>query len=181
MKIYRLSQVGQKPEEYGHNLTSDPSDSIDPSDPRVALVNWDEPDLYGGTWDERRVRSFLGLDDKAVIYQTLADISDLNESLAEEMEEDPEFEDGGYDWSELQSRRSFPPPIVITRTKNDVIVINDGNHRVSFWRDMGKDYIPSWCYDQKITEWNESNEIKDESITEWNKSNDINDIGDDEL
>lgn len=143
MKIYRIAEeaLENKPQEYGYNLTSDP---------RVAVVDWNQVDLYGGKWNESLVRSFLGLKDDAVIYQTLADISDLNESL---VEEDNLEEDLSYDWSELQSRRSNPPPIVITRKNNDTIVINDGNHRVKFWRESNKEYIPAWCYDEKITEW----------------------------
>jgi hypothetical protein len=141
MKIWKIAQSEPCPEEYGYNLTTDN---------RVAPVNWDEADIQMlKPWDEEVVKQFLGLPEEAIVYRTLADISDLNESLAEE-EDDIE---GGYDWSELQRMKSYPPPIVITRRKNDSIVINDGNHRVHFWREMGKDYIPAWCYDEKITEW----------------------------
>ena len=139
MKIYRISKE-ECPDEYGYNLCSDS---------RVANVNWNESDLYG-VWTEKSVKRFLALPDDAIVYKTLADISDLNESL---VEEDPNEDSGGYDWSELKMIRKSPPPIVITRKLDDTIEINDGNHRVRFWRENGKQYIPSWCYDEKITKW----------------------------
>lgn len=147
MKIYKIAEkiIEKEPEFYGYNLTSGP---------RVAAVDWNQADLYGGKWSENLVRSFLGLKNDAVIYQTLADISDLNESLVEEVDVE---DDLSYDWSELQSRRSNPPPIVITRKKDDTVVVNDGNHRVRFWRESNKEYIPAWCYDEKITEWIRNN------------------------
>ena len=103
MKLYRLAVKTTCPEEYGYNLSSDN---------RVASVNWNEADLYVGVWTEQSIKQFLHLPKEAVVYRTLADINDLNESLVEEDEDV-----GGYDWSELNSRRSSPPPIVITRTR----------------------------------------------------------------
>lgn len=154
MKIYKVAQLEdpEDPEEYGYNLTSDS---------RVAEVNWNESDVQIlDKWTERNVRKFLSLPDDAVIYTTLADISDLNESLAEENLEDDEEEygeSGGYDWSELQRMRTLPPPVLITRTKDNNVVINDGNHRIHFWREQGKEYIPAWCYDELLTEWYRAN------------------------
>jgi len=142
MRIYKLA-LEACPEEYGYNLSGDP---------RVARVNWGEVDVQIlDSWDEYNVEKFLGLADDAIIYQTLADINDLDESLVEEQDEDGE--EGDYDWSEMQISRTLPPPIVITRTKDGNVVINDGNHRVRFWKRQGKEYVPAWCYDELITEW----------------------------
>lgn len=139
MRIYRVAQE-KCPQEYGYNITTDK---------RVAPVNWDEPDVQiNDVWSEETVKEFLQLPDDAVIYQTLADANDLSPSLAEEDEVG-----SGYDWSELQNRRSNPPPALITRTVKDVILIHDGNHRIRFFQDRGFEYIPTWCYDEKITEW----------------------------
>jgi len=131
-----LMESTDSPEEYGYNLKTDP---------RVANVNWNETDVQIlDVWNEKTIKDFLNLPSYAVIYRTLADIYDLDENIGNSDD---------YDWSELSQRRSYPPPIVITRKINDSIIINDGNHRISFWRDMGKEYIPSWCYDEKITKW----------------------------
>ena len=144
MKIYKVAIDQNKfekcPQEYGFNLTSDR---------RVASVDWNASDLYGGKWTEKTVKAFLGLAEDSVVYKTLADIQDLDETLVEE-EDDI---DGGYDWSELQRQRTLPPPIVITRTKNDAVIINDGNHRTRYFKEIGKQFVPCWCYDEKITEW----------------------------
>ena len=152
MKIYCIAE--ESPQEYGYNLTYDK---------RVADVDWDEPDLQMGTvWDEQVVKQFLGLPDDAIVYRTLADVNDLNESLVEEEDEN----EGGYDWSKLQMSRSYPPPIVITRKLDDLVVINDGNHRARFWREIGKEYIPAWCYDEKITEWAKQNKVSNPDETD---------------
>ena len=141
MKLYRIATKSVCPEEYGYNLSSDN---------RVASVNWNEPDVQiCGTWTEQSIKQWLGLPEDAVVYRTLADINDLNESLVEE-EDDIE---GGYDWSELGSRRSLPPPIVITRRQDGSVAINDGNHRTRFWREQDKQFVPAWCYDELMTNW----------------------------
>lgn len=152
MKIYRIAQE-QCPQEYGYNITEDK---------RVAPVNWNGKDLAMlKAWNKDVVREFLGLPSDAVIYTTLADVNDLNPILAEN---ESAADNDNYDWSELQRRRSSPPPIVITRKKDGSVVINDGNHRAKFWIDSGKQYIPSWCYDELITEWERKNPAPHHSL-----------------
>lgn len=140
MKIWKIAQENV-PDEYGYNITIDK---------RVAPVDWDESDIQiNSPWTEETVRSFLGLDENAVVYTTLADINDLDEKLVEE--------EDGDEWSpeefNIMSRRSDPPPIVIIRKENGQVVIQDGNHRVRYFRMRGYQYVPSWCYDELLTKW----------------------------
>ena len=157
MKLYRIAIKPTCPEEYGYNLSSDN---------RAAAVNWNKPDVQiCGTWTEAKVKQWLGLPNDAVVYQTLADINDLNESLVEEEDVDV----GGYDWSELQISRSLPPPIVITRRQDGSVVINDGNHRTRFWREQDKQFVPAWCYDELMT-----NCVREQKKGKLKKPNEVN-------
>jgi hypothetical protein len=54
-----------------------------------------------------------------------------------------------YDWSEMQSQRSDPPPIKLMVRRNGKIVIVDGNHRINFWREGGYEYFPAWVIDYR--------------------------------
>lgn len=40
------------------------------------------------------------------------------------------------------------PPIVATRNKNGDFTINDGNHRVSIWKEAGYQFAPAWINDE---------------------------------
>lgn len=117
----------------------------------LAPVDWDAPDLYGGSWDENRVRHELGIKgDHPVIYRSFIELSDLNEVLAEEEEGDPE----AYDWTEFQTGRSSPPPIVVVRqAKDNKLVVMDGNHRTRFAKERGFEYIGGWVYDEALTKY----------------------------
>lgn len=148
MKIYRIAEgevrdvtrIGYDPEEKTHT---------------TAPVNWGESDIQMcAPWNENTVREFLGLPKKAVVYKSLVPINDLREELAEESEDlsgEDEEHMISYDWSELRSRRTCPPPIVVTLKENGTLVINDGNHRVRFWSENGYLEAPAWVYDEKLT------------------------------
>lgn len=122
----------------------------------IAPINWDEGDLYG-VWNENSVRRFLDLPEDSVIYKSIIDLSDLNEHLVEE--ETPE-DDLSYDWSELQINRSSPPPIIVTRVDRNTFKIEDGNHRVRFFRERGYTKVAAWVYDAFITNINRAKGIE---------------------
>ena len=55
------------------------------------------------------------------------------------------------EWGEEDMSSSFKdgyPPIVVTRKSNGTFVINDGNHRVTVWKNQGYDVAPSWINDE---------------------------------
>lgn len=144
MKLYKITSKNDHPHYTG----------FDPNDVKktTAPVNWQEPDIQMiAAWDENKVREFLGLPKSAIIYKSLIPISNLNEKLAEEDSGGLGEEESFYDWSELQSRKSNPPPIVVTRKSDGNIVINDGNHRVRFWSEKGYEEVPAWVYDELLT------------------------------
>ena len=158
MKIYKISQEVKEIED-----SEEDSDislvGISPnnSNRSCAPVNWNEKDIQMlRAWNEKTVREFLGLQEDSVIYRAFVDISNLSESLVEEDAE----EDLAYDWSELSMGRTNPPPIVVTRKTNERLIINDGNHRVRFWRENGYLRVPAWVYDELITEYNRKNKIE---------------------
>ena len=152
MKIYQFSQLDEGVIEEPHYTGYDPSDTKKTTAP----VNWQEQDIQMlSPWNENKVREFLRLPKDAVVYKSLIPISNLREVLVEEDKEylkgeDEEFSTS-YDWSELQSRRTNPPPIVVTRKADGNIVINDGNHRVRFWSEYGYEEAPAWVYDELLT------------------------------
>lgn len=165
IKLYHNEQIGIMPiaSKRSYLIASDESDSEtymcgydidDPNQKDVAAVNWEEKDLQIlAEWNEQTVKDFLGLPKNAIVYKSLIPLSDLNEKLAEEEDSLGGEDDGfsAYDWSELRSSRTNPPPILITRTKDNKIVINDGNHRVRFWSQKGHQYAPAWVYDELLT------------------------------
>jgi len=123
--------------------------ALDDPDANAPEVDWDARDIQiSKPWSEAGVRKWLDLPPDAVIYKALVPLSDIDEKLVEE-------EDGGseedYDWSELQSRRSSPPPIVVTRKLNGNVEPADGNHRTRFWRNSEFEEAPAWVYDEIAT------------------------------
>ena len=152
MKIYRLAQEELQPEEQAVGQVGYHPDEADHT---TAPVNWDESDVQMlAPWNEKTVREFLSLPSDAIIYKSLVPISELREELAEETEDlsgEDDENTNSYDWSELQSRRTHPPPIVVTLKENGSLVINDGNHRVRFWSENGYLEAPVWVYDEKLT------------------------------
>lgn len=158
MKIYRIAIDTEEDEGEEDDESVPHYTGYDPNDTKktTAPANWNEPDIQmNSIWSEKTVREFLRLPKSAIVYKSLIPLSSLREELVEEQAGGLEGEEEGfetsYDWSELQSRRTNPPPIVVTRKVDGNIVINDGNHRVRFWSENGYEEAPAWVYDELLT------------------------------
>jgi hypothetical protein len=157
MRIHRVSKE-EEPQEELLRAGYHPDDA----DKSTAPADWDRDDIQMcSVWNENTVRKFLGLPRDAVVYKALIPLGDLRERLVEE--EDPEG--GTYDWSELNSRRTNPPPIVVIRKKDKTLSIADGNHRVRYWTERGYHDAMAWVYDELITDHFRAKKEKTASIS----------------
>lgn len=160
MKLYKISQEDEEDDEVEvDSAVSLAGYNPNQSDRQTAPVDWHRKDMYGVVWSEESVRKFLGLPD-AVVYRALIELSDLNEILVEEEDNDP----SAYDWSEFGRRATNPPPIVVTRKKDNTFDVNEGNHRVRFWRESGYTKVPAWVNDELIAEHIRKNKVEEYRI-----------------
>jgi len=98
------------------------------------LKEYNDSPYYNSKFDEWRDLLVTDYDEE--------DIMNLaREMLARERQE----------WGEEDMSSSFKdgyPPIVVTRKSNGTFVINDGNHRVTVWKNQEYDVAPSWINDE---------------------------------
>ena len=115
-------------------------------------VDWNNPDIQmNRKWDIPTIREFMGLPKTyQAIYPAVIDVNELDPKLAEEDDDIPEDERGGYDWEEFRFRRRGFPPVLVRRTKGKLHML-DGNHRV-YWAQNHTRYqtIGAWVVDDDI-------------------------------
>lgn len=151
-KDYRLSNF------FGPTMVRRPMDEVeeeeifkvgeDPNETSPSMpVNWNEPDIQMlRKWDEPTIREFLKLPKNYVaIYPAIIELSNLDAHV-----EDPDSEEGSYDYEEFRFSKRGYPPIVVRRT-NGRLSILDGNHRVH-WAQQWTKYttIAAWVVDDDI-------------------------------
>lgn len=115
-------------------------------------IDWDNPDIQiNGVWNIPNIRKFLGLPRTYdAIYPAIIDVNELDPKLAEEDDDIPEEERGGYEWDEFRFRKRGFPPVVVRRTNGRLHMV-DGNHRV-YWAQHSTRYqtIGAWVIDDDI-------------------------------
>jgi GNAT superfamily N-acetyltransferase len=57
-------------------------------------------------------------------------------------------DDGGYDWSEIDSGGTYPPAKLFV-TRDGEVRILDGNHRLSRWDEAGYTHAPCWVLQER--------------------------------
>jgi hypothetical protein len=128
----KISQAGtstRKPVE----IFAEPTGSAPP-------VDWTRNDLINRGTAESALKSYgRGRGEAKQGYVNLSELP--QEKLA-----------GGkrdYDWEELRSTRTNPPPATVRINKNGTMSILDGNHRIHYWREQGYDQIPAFIIDER--------------------------------
>ncbi|MDO8547879.1 MAG: LPD38 domain-containing protein [Nitrospirales bacterium] len=54
---------------------------------------------------------------------------------------------GGYDWSEYKKTGVFPPVTIQLHPNGVATSLDDGNHRVRYWREHKFTHVPAWIVD----------------------------------
>lgn len=114
-------------------------------------IDWNNPDIQmGAVWSIPVIRKFLSLPKSYVaIYPAIVDVNELNPKLAEDDDDIPPEERGGYDWDEFRMSRKGFPPVLIRRT-NGRLTILDGNHRIYWAQETNHSTIGAWVVDDDI-------------------------------
>lgn len=145
--------------------------------PRHDFSKPDNYDANVSSVNERSVRERSKAPKTAKVYQGYIPIEYLKEVLAEDSNSDsqaecfscghvddvkefrgkecPECEsddihkqESTYDWSEYSTRSVFPPAEVHLKKSGEIELV-DGNHRVSYWREIGMTHAPAWIVDSR--------------------------------
>jgi poly(A) polymerase len=147
------ASFGQQLKDVGLMETSDPEVfkiGLDPNETQPDMpVNWDEVDVQIlDKWSVETVRAFVPLPKTYQgIYPAIIETSDLDPRFAEE---ELEFGDDGYEWSEFRRKTRGFPPIVVRRRIGNRIEILDGNHRAKWAQESGYRTIAAWVIDDVV-------------------------------
>lgn len=114
-------------------------------------VDWKNPDIQmNHVWDIPTVKKFAGVPKNyEAIYPSIIDVNELYPKLAEDDDDIPEEDRGGYDWEEFRFRRRGFPPIVVRRTNGKMHIL-DGNHRTYWAQQNNYQTIAAWVVDDDI-------------------------------